>query len=69
VAITRKHLHMATEAMAILITVPAALALARTTGPLTKKQKAALRRYAWATLVIDGYFLAQWFRKNGKDAT
>jgi hypothetical protein len=58
-----KGLHIVTEALAVAVTVPAALALAKHQGPLTKEQRKRLRMYAAATLVIDGYLLWKWFRK------
>jgi len=60
-----KHrtLHITTELLAVAVTVPAALALARHQGPLTEKQRKRLRLYAAATLSIDGYLLWKWFRK------
>ena len=58
-----KGLHVVTEALAVAVTVPAALALARHQGPLTEKQRKRLRLYAAATLAIDGYLLWQWFKR------
>lgn len=60
-----KHrtLHITTELLAVAVTVPAALALAKSKGPLTAKQRRNLRVYAAATLAVDGYLLYQWLKK------
>jgi hypothetical protein len=58
-----KALHMATEALALFLTVPLALRLAAQQGPLTDTQRKHLYMYAVGTLLIDGYLLVQWLRR------
>jgi len=58
-----RKLHMTTELLAVAVSVPAALALARSKGPLTSSQRKGLYTYAAVTALVDGYLLYQWLKK------
>jgi hypothetical protein len=61
-----KDFHILTEAFAVLVTVPTAISIARTKGPLSASQKKRLYLYAAGTLLVDGFLLWQWLKKNSK---
>jgi len=58
-----KGFHMVTEALAVFVTVPFALALAKHQGPLTPEHRSRLRLYAVTTLAVDGYLLWKWMTR------
>jgi hypothetical protein len=55
----QKHLHIASEAAALVVIVPGMLYVAKNPG-LTEGQRRFLRVTAAATALVDGYLLLKW---------
>ena len=55
--------HVASEAVALLVAVPLLLATASTPRP-TDIQRRGLRALAVGTLLVDGWLLTQWARQR-----
>jgi len=60
---SRVSVHIASEAVALLVAVPLLLATAANPRP-TDAQRRGLRALAFGTMLVDGWLLTQWARQR-----